>query len=274
MSPVKISIVNHKGGVLKTSITLNLGAALAERGYRVLLVDLDAQQNLTQSISDPVQLDDETVTLLDCLIDEYPLSSLIKETNVKNLDIVPNAEDFAGAELSLVNAVGREGLLSSCLEKTPECKNYDFIFFDNPPSISLVVMNSLVASDLFLVPCSAEYLPMVGLTLLGETIGRLDKVAPNLRPLGVVITKYHHNETICREVAKLLKKDLGSTLFDTKIRVNTKAKSAPSVKKTVFEYESSDSGRSTQDFRALAEEFLTRIGFNQKQNGQSAVGNG
>lgn len=274
MSPVKISIINHKGGVLKTTITLNLGAALAERGYKVLLVDLDAQQNLTQSISDPVPLTDETVTLLDCLIEEYPLSGLIKQTDVKNLDLIANTEDFAGAELSLVNAVGRERLLTSCIEKTPEVSNYDFVFFDNPPSISLVVMNSLVASDLFLVPCSAEYLPMVGLTLLGESIGRLQKVAPHLKPLGVVLTKYHHSESICREVVKLLKRDLGSTLFDTKIRVNTKAKAAPSVKKTIFEYEESEKGRGSEDFRALADEFLERLGFGQSSSEQIAVGNG
>jgi chromosome partitioning protein len=260
MSPIIISVVNHKGGCLKTTVTANLGAALARKGKRVLLIDLDAQQNLTQSLIGPVEYQEGKLTLYDALMDETGVDHLIVPTPTKGLDIVPCTEDFAGADISLVSAVGREGILKECLKRSAKLGEYDFVMLDNPPSISLVVMNSLVASDYFFVPCSAEYLPMVGLTLLGTSIGKMQKVAPNLRPLGVVLTMYSRNERICRQVESMLGKELGAMLLKTRIRVNTKAKSAPSVRKTIFQYENAANGRGTEDFTELAEEFLQRLG--------------
>ena len=257
--PTIVSVVNHKGGCLKTTTTANLGAALSRAGKSVLLIDLDAQQNLTQSLIGPVEFNEEVPTLFDALVDETALTHLITPTMQKGLDIIPCAEDFAGADISLVSAVGREAILKGCLEQTKGLEHYDFILIDNPPSISLVVMNSLVASDLFFVPCSAEYLPMVGLTLLGNSIGKMQKVAPDLKPLGVVLTLFSRNERICRQVESMLRRELGEMIFDTKIRVNTKAKAAPSVQKTIFEYENSAKGRGTEDFTALATEFLARV---------------
>lgn len=254
-----ISVVNHKGGCLKTTVTVNLGAALARAGKRVLLVDLDAQQNLTQSLVGPVEYVEGNPTLYDALIDETGLDHLIMPTSTPGLDLIPCTEDFAGADISLVSAVGRESILKECFAKTRSLASYDLVLLDNPPSISLVVMNSLVASDYFFVPCSAEYLPMVGLTLLGNSIGRMEKVASRLRPLGVVLTMYTPNEKICRMVEATLQKQLATQLFRTKIRLNTKAKSAPSLRKTIFEYEDSPQGRGTQDFTALAAEFLEKL---------------
>lgn len=259
MNPILVSVVNHKGGCLKTTVTANLGAALARAGKKVLLVDLDAQQNLTQSLIGPVEYEEGVPTLYDALVDETGLDHLILPTSTNGLDIIPCTEDFAGADISLVSAVARESILKQCLAQTEKLSNYDFVLFDNPPSISLVVMNSLVASDCFLVPCSAEYLPMVGLTLLGNSIGKMQKVAPNLVPLGVILTMYSRNERICRQVETMLQKQLGDKLFTTKVRVNTKAKSAPSVRKTIFDYENSAKGRGTEDFTELASEFLERI---------------
>jgi chromosome partitioning protein len=272
MSPLVISVVNHKGGCLKTTTTVNLAAALARVGKRVLVIDLDAQQNLTHSLIGPVGLVDGVATLFDALIDETPLGHLITPTSTANLDIIPCAEDFAGADISLVSAVGREAILKGCIERSPEIQSYDFVFLDNPPSISLVVMNSLVASDYFLVPCSAEYLPMVGLTLLGNSIGRMEKVAPQLKPLGVVLTMYSQSEKICRTVESTLQKELGHMLFKTKVRVNTKAKAAPSLRKTIFDYEDSPKGRGTEDYSQLAREFLERLGMSVSTSAtQSAV---
>src|SRR5580658_2897580 len=143
---------------------------------------------------------------------------------------------------------------------------------DNSPSISLVVMNSLVASDYFLVPCSAEYLPMLGLSLLGGSIDRISKLAPRLRSLGVVLTMYSRTERICRTVESTLRKELGDTLLESKIRVNTKAKSAPSIRQTIFEYEHSKTGRGTEDFTALAAEFLSRLAVREKTLALAANG--
>lgn len=257
--PAIISIVNHKGGCLKTTITANLGAALVRAGKRVLLLDLDAQQNLTQSLIGPIELVEGVPTLYDALVEETPLDHLITQTPEKGLDLVPCAEDFAGADLSLVSAVGREHILRNCLGRTDALKIYDIVLMDCPPSISLVVVNALAASDWFLVPCSAEFLPMVGLALLGNSIAKVQKVAPNLQLLGVVLTLYAKSERICRQVESLLRRDLGEKLFDTRIRVNTKSKSAPSVRKSIYEYESDKQGRGTVDFTALADEFLRRL---------------
>jgi len=257
--PTILSVVNHKGGCLKTTVTANLGAALARAGQRVLVVDLDAQQNLTASLIGTLELTDGVRTLYDAIIEETSLDDLIQETTTAGLDIIPVHEDFAGADLSLVSVVGREFVLRNCLQKTTRLKDYDIVLLDNPPSISLVVMNSLVASHFFLVPCSAEYLPMVGLSLLSESIAKMFKIAPNLTSIGVVLTLYSHNERICRQVENMLRKEIGATLLETKIRVNTKAKAAPSVRKTIFDYENSPKGRGTEDFTALASEILDRL---------------
>lgn len=257
--PMIISVVNHKGGCLKTSLTANLSAALARAGKRVLVIDVDAQQNLTASLIGPVQYSEEARTLFSAFLDESSLDDLIQETSTAGLDIVPVTEDFAGADLSLVSVVGREFVLKNIFERTQRLSDYDFVLIDNPPSISLVVMNSLVASDYFLVPCSAEYLPMVGLSLLGDSIAKMRKLVPNLQPLGVVLTLYSHNERICRQVESMLRKEIGDMLFQTRIRVNTKAKAAPSVQKTIFDYEAHPKGRGTEDYTSLVEEFLARV---------------
>lgn len=270
--PIIVSVVNHKGGCLKTTLTVNLGAALARAGKKVLLIDLDAQQNLTSSLVGTQEPREGAATLYDCICDELGLDHLIMETGTAGLDIIPCTEDFMGADLTLVSAVGRESMLTACLKNTRKLANYDLVLMDNSPSISLVVMNSLVASDYFLVPCSAEYLPMLGLSLLGGSIGRITKLAPQLQSLGVVLTMYSRNERICRTVESTLRKELGDTLFETKVRVNTKAKSAPSVRQTIFEYEHSKTGRGTEDFTALASEFLARLA--EREKPMALVSNG
>ena len=257
---------------MKTTVTVNLGAALARAGQKVLVVDLDAQQNLSSSLLGAQEPKEGVPTLYDCICDELGLDHLIVETSTAGLDIIPCTEDFMGADLTLVSAVGRESMLAACLKQTRRLANYDIVLMDNSPSISLVVMNSLVASDYFLVPCSAEYLPMLGLSLLGGSIGRIGKLAPRLQSLGVVLTMYSRNERICRTVENTLRKELGETLFESKIRVNTKAKSAPSVRQTIFEYEHSKTGRGTEDFTALASEFLARLG--QREQPVALVSNG
>ena len=259
-SPIIVSIVNHKGGVLKTTTTLNLGAALARKGKRVLLCDLDPQQNLTVSVIGRVPFDKEKPTLFDALMDETGLDHLIRPTSTKNLDLVPSSEDFFAAELSLAPREAREFVLRTCFAETAALKSYDFVLIDNSPTVSLVTVNSLAASTYFLVPVSAEFLPVTGLVMLGDSIGRIQqKLAPGLLSLGVVITLYHRSETICRRVERELERELGKMLFRTRIRVNTKAKTAPSVTKTIFEYEDSPQGRGTEDYTELGDEFLARV---------------
>lgn len=258
--PLIISIVNHKGGVLKTTTTANLGAALAKLGKRVLVCDLDAQQNLTASLIGPVQYDDTVRTLYDAFMEEASFDELIRPTATAGLDILPCSEDFFHAELSLAPMEAREFVLRTCFQNTLRLSDYDFVLIDNSPSVSLVTVNSLVASDYFLVPVSAEYLPLTGLIMLGNSIGRIQsKLAPNLASLGVVLTLYHRSENICRQIERKLQRELGDMLFKSRIRVNTKAKTAPSLQQTIFQYEDSQQGRGTEDYLQLAEEVLARV---------------
>ncbi len=256
---IVVSVVNHKGGCAKTTVTTNLAAGLARSGKKVLVIDFDAQQNLTIGLIGQLQPEEGRPTLYDALLDETGLDHLIRGTNTQGLDIIPVTEEFVEADLNLVSALGREFHLRTCLKKTERLGDYDVVLIDNSPSISLVVMNSLVASDYFVVPNSAEYLSMVGLSLLSGAIARMSKLAPDLRPLGVIITLFARNETICRQVDTLLRKELGENVFRTKIRVNTKAKAAPSKGQTIFEYENSAEGRGTQDYTELAKEFWERL---------------
>lgn len=262
--PKVVSIVNHKGGVLKTTTTVNLGAGLARLGKRVLVCDLDPQQNLTASLIGIQPYDDNARTLFHAFMDEQGLDELIRPTTTKGLDIVPSAEDFFATELSLAPKPAREFCFRSCLKNTARLTEYDFVLIDNSPSVSLVTLNSLVASDYFLVPVSAEYLPITGLIMLGNSIGLAqEKLAPHLKSLGVVLTHYHRQEKICRDVEKKLQSELGEMLFRTRIRVNTKAKTAPSVQKTIFQFEEDEEGRGTEDYAALAEEVIARIEQNE-----------
>ena len=259
-SPYVISIVNHKGGVLKTTTTANLGAALARLGKRVLVVDLDPQQNLTASLIGLIPFDENSPTLYDAFVEESGFDNLIRSTSTKGLDIVPSSEDFFSAELSLAPMEAREFVLKTCLARTERLPQYDIVLVDNSPSVSLVTVNSLVASDFFIVPVSAEFLPLTGLIMLGNSIGRVQqKLAPQLTSLGVVLTLYHRSETICRQVERQLQSELGDMLFKSRVRVNTKAKTAPSVHKTIFEFEDSPNGRGSEDYMRLAEEVLSRI---------------
>ncbi len=274
MRPTIITIVNHKGGVLKTTSTVNLGAALARLGKRVLVVDLDAQMNLTIALLGEIPYGEDVATLYEALMEESSLDHLITNTSEEGLDIIPCHEDFVSTDMSLASEVGREHILLSCLEKTERLKHYDFVLLDNTPAMSLVVVNSLAASDFFLVPCSAEYLPMTGLTLLGNSIGRLHKVAPRLQPLGVFVTLFASNERICNQVVKLLREKMGRMVFDSLIRVNTKAKTAPSKQQTIFQHENSAKGRGTEDYTALAREFLKRVDAAVRMSEGGAVANG
>lgn len=273
--PTIISIVNHKGGVLKTTTTANLGAGLARLGKRVLVCDLDPQQNLTASLIGLSPYDENARTLFDAFMDEEGFDGLIRETTTKGLHILPSAEDFFSAELSLAPKEAREFVLRTCFERTKALANYDHVLIDNSPSVSLVTVNSLVASNYFLVPVSAEYLPLTGLIMLGNSIGRIQqKLAPNLASLGVVLTLYHRSENICREVERKLQSELGDMLCKNRIRVNTKAKTAPSVQKTIFQFEDNETGRGSDDYLKLAKEVLSRIEQGAEESRLSEAANG
>jgi chromosome partitioning protein len=255
--PIIISVLNHKGGVGKTTTTANLGAGLARQGLKVLLIDLDVQANLThQMIGD---LPEDQKNICEVLLEETALNDILQPTKTENLFIAPAGESLIELDLNLFSKFGREYALKNSIEQTKNIEAFDVILIDNPPYISLTTVNSLAASDYYLVPVSCEYLPMLGIKYLHKTVSRVLKVNPKLKPLGVALTMYDKRESIAQSVVDLVREELADQVFETMIRVNTKIKGSPSVQQTIFEYENDPRGRGTSDYTALTKEVMSRL---------------
>ncbi|MCB9477284.1 MAG: ParA family protein [Deltaproteobacteria bacterium] len=253
-----ISISNQKGGVGKTTTAVNLSAGLARHGKKILLVDLDPQCSATQSVYRRLAEDERGVN--EAMLEETPLSEIIINTSVENFDLAPAGESLANADLNLASLMGRERYLENTLSH-PDLKVYDHILIDTGPYLGLLTINAFVASDYLIVPVSCEYLPLLGLKFLMETVGKVKaKIQPNLTILGYLLTMYDKREKITFEVENTLVEKYGDLLFDTRIRINTKHRRAPSAQETIFEHERSASGKGTQDYTALTEEVLARLG--------------
>jgi chromosome partitioning protein len=258
LRPVIISVLNAKGGVGKTTTTMNVGAALAQVGARVLLIDLDLQANLTHSLIG--DLPTGISSIAEAMTQETGLDEIIRPTTTPGLDLAPAGETLIGLDITLAGAMGREQILKTCLKYTQCMPRYDADFIDNPPYISLATVNSLVASTHFLIPVSCEYLPMVGIKLLNENIEKVrHKLNPDLALLGVVLTMYDKREGITRDVEALIREQLGNEVFDTVIRINTKYKSTPIERQTIFQYEHDADGRGSEDYRSLTREIAARL---------------
>jgi chromosome partitioning protein len=256
--PIIISILNAKGGVGKTTTTVNLGAGLARRGYKVLLVDIDLQANLTHSLIG--DLEHGSRSIAEALIEETGLQDIIRPTETDNLYLAPAGETLIGVDVSLANAMGREQILRNCIKQTKTIDRFDVILIDNPPYISLATVNSLVASDFYLIPVSCEYLPMVGIKLLNQTIEKVKvKLNPSLQLLGVALTMYDRREGITKQVETILRDELLDDVFRTTIRVNTKFKSTPVERETIFQYEGDTKGKGSDDYEALTSEVIQRL---------------
>jgi chromosome partitioning protein len=256
-APIVISVLNHKGGVGKTTTTMNLGAALAIKGKKVLLIDLDVQANLTHSLIGDIGENERS--LCEAMIEEQPFDEIIKTTTTHNLQIVPAGESLIELDVNLASMMGREQILKNCLSSTKGIETFDVVLIDNPPYISLATINSLVASDYYLVPVSCEYLPMVGLKWLQKTVQRVKKLNPRLKPLGVAITMYDKRESITQNVEDLIREELADQVFDTRIRVNTKHKATGAHRQTIFQYENDPKGKGTEDYSSLGAEVLARL---------------
>jgi chromosome partitioning protein len=251
------SVVNQKGGVLKTTLTGNLGAGLALKGYKVLVCDLDSQCNLTQSLIGDIG--DDT-NICEMLLNEKKVDSIIRDTQIENLKIVPAGESLAGAELTITNMMSRESILENCLD-SDVVNDFDFVLIDNSPSIGLLPLNSLVASHYALIPVSCEYLPLIGLKYIIGTIERVQgnrKLNPNLKIFGYLLTLYDIRESITLQVESILRERFQDLVFKNVVRINTKAKSAPSRQQTIFQYEGLK-GRGTEDYKSITLEFIEKL---------------
>jgi chromosome partitioning protein len=253
-----ITIANQKGGVGKTTTAINLGAGLARRGYRVLLVDLDIQGSATVSLLG--QLPVEAPTIADVLMDELPVERCVVETSTPRLRIAPAGEKLATLDIHLATTMGRERVLQRCLEsvKAPGSR-VDVIIVDTAPYLGLLTINALVAADRLLIPVSCEYLPIVGLKLFNDTIEEIRRrLGPPCAVLGYLLTQLDRRERITTEVEQLLRERFGELVFDTGIRVNTHHKASPSHRKTIYQYEGR-SGKGRQDYDALCDEVIRRL---------------
>jgi chromosome partitioning protein len=252
----RIAVINQKGGVGKTTTTVNLGAALAQRGYRVLLLDMDPQANLTVHVDKRPDLESNTLTNL--LVEDAPLKDLVQPTALPNLFVVPSDTSLAGVEQVLANRIGRETILREALEAYGDAASFDFVLFDCPPSLGVLSANALVAADRVVVPMQAEYLSLQGMAKLMEVIQLVQKrLNQGLQIACVLPCMVDARTNLSNEVLREIDQHFGPMLARTRIRNNVKLAEAPSFGRTIFEHAPDSNG--ARDYEAFAAEFLRMI---------------
>jgi len=250
-----IAIANEKGGTGKTTVAVNLGAALTIRGMKTLVLDLDPQGNASYMLS---RIADDDPAMYSVLANgDVPLSSIIQPTTTENLDIAPSNLHLAGAEIQLATMLGRENALKRKLT-ADIVSRYDFLVIDTSPSLGLLTINALNAADYVLIPVSCDFLSLVGLTLLFKTIQICrEQLGSHVGILGLVANRYDRRENVSEEVLKSLKTQFNDLLFETVIRVNVRLKEAPSLRQTIFQYDPVCPG--AKDNMALANELIRKV---------------
>jgi len=245
---------NQKGGVAKTTTTVNLGAYLAEAGRRVLVVDTDPQGNATTSLGvDPRGLG---VSLYNVLIEDLPIQRAVTLTERVGLDLVPSTTDLAGAEVEMARLMARERLLERALKPVHEL--YDYILIDEPPSLGLLTVNGLTAAlDGVIIPVQCEYLALEGLSLLLQTIRQVrDVLNDRLKIAGVVLTMYDGRTNLGQQVVQEVREFFPDEVFQTIIPRNIRLSEAPSYGQTILSYAPASAGALA--YQALAQEFMAR----------------
>jgi len=243
-----IAISNHKGGVGKTTSTLNIGAALQRMGKKVLLIDLDPQANLTQSLG----LMDHTPTIYEALRGEAQLDPI---EVLPGLDVITSTLDLSGAEVELSSEPGREYILKELLE--PLRNSYSYILIDSPPSLGLLTINAFTAAQEVYIPLQAHYLALQGMNKLQEIVERVGKrLNKGLRIGGVFVTQYDQRKVLNRNVAETIREHFPAETFRTAIRDNVALAEAPTQGVDVFRYAPKSTGAA--DYQALAKEIDKR----------------
>lgn len=258
-----IAVANQKGGVGKTTTTINLGAALAELGFNVLLVDLDPQGNATTGLG--IDKDGDGLTTYDLLMDEAPLLDIVHETSVEGLWIAPATTDLSSADIELVANEKRSFLLRDALRHSAVSRlRLDYILIDCPPSLSLLTVNAMVAADSVLVPLQSEFYALEGLSQLLLTVRQIRGSAnPDLRIEGVVLTMFDIRNNLARQVENDARENLGDIVFKTVIPRNVRVSEAPSFAVPVLQYD--DASRGSAAYRELARELAQQNGHNPEQ---------
>jgi chromosome partitioning protein len=245
-----IALANQKGGVAKTTTTLNLGVAFKEMGYRVLIIDLDPQGNLTMSQGMNPDVIDRS--MFDVLVHRVPISEIVEEVEV---DIAVASIDLAGAELALSAQIGRERALDKALAEVRG--KYDFVLIDTPPSLGLLTINAFVAATGVIVPVQCEYLSLRGLVQLENTLAMVrENLNPHVTVEGIVPTMYDGRTLHAREAIEILEENFGDLVFSTRIRKTVRYAEAPVKGQSVLKYD--PTGTAAEAYRALAREVVAK----------------
>lgn len=249
-----ISVFNQKGGVGKTTTNINLSTFLADLGKRVLVVDADPQGNTTSGFG----IDKETLdlSLYDGLINDEECEEIIVPTRFKNLDLVPSKPELAGAEIEMTSLKERELRLRKLLEKTKH--KYDFVFIDCPPSLGLISLNALAASDSILVPIQCEYYALEGVSQLMNTVNLVKRGLNNgLYIEGIILTMFDARTNLSLQVVDEVCGYFGDRVYKTVIPRNVRLAEAPSHGLSILEYDEKSKG--AEAYRTLAKEFIERL---------------
>ncbi|MTJ04605.1 MAG: ParA family protein [Sediminimonas qiaohouensis] len=254
--PRLIAIANQKGGVGKTTTTINLGAALTALGNRVLIVDLDPQGNSSTGLG--VEASAREYTTYDLLVDDVALSEVIKPTKTENLYIVPATVDLSSADIELVANEKRSYLLHDSLRQhAMDAYEFDYVLIDCPPSLSLLTVNAMVAAHSVLIPLQSEFFALEGLSQLLMTIREVRQTAnPDLRIEGVLLTMYDARNNLSQQVEADARDNLGDLVCQTVIPRNVRVSEAPSYAQPVLEYDPASKG--AHAYIALAKELLEK----------------
>jgi chromosome partitioning protein len=243
-----IAFANQKGGVAKTTSTLNLAVAMKEQGHSVLIVDLDPQGNLT--MSQGFNPDDIDRSMFDVLVHKLPIEEVVRNAEV---DLAVASIDLAGAELALSSMIGRERTLEKAI--APIKERYDFILIDTPPSLGLLTINAFVAADGVIVPVQTEYLSLRGLVQLENTLSMVrENLNPNVEIIGILPTMYDRRLLHSQEAVAILKENFGDLVYNTKIRKTIRYAEAPVKGQSVLAYD--PEGEAAGMYRDLAKEVL------------------
>jgi len=254
-----IGIANQKGGVGKTTTCMNLAASLAVIGRKILIIDIDPQGNASTGMG--IEPNERQKDIYGVLINQCDINSAIKQTNLKNLDIISSTVDLAAAELSLAKQNKREYILKSHIKQLN--KKYDYIIIDCPPSLNLLTINAMAAIDELIIPVQSEFFALEGLSHLLKTIKLIRKtINPQLKIKGILLTMYDRRNRISEQVAREIKKFLGDKLFKTIIPRNVKISEAPSFGKPVIAYDHNCKG--AKAYVRLVKEILQQEKLKQK----------
>lgn len=254
--PRIIAVANQKGGVGKTTTSINLATALVECGLRVLLVDFDPQGNASTGLG--IDASQRDMTSYDLLVDDAALEDVIQDTAIEGLGIVPANVDLSSADMELISNEKRSFLLHDTLRQPAmDAFKWDYILIDCPPSLNLLTVNAMIASHSVLIPLQSEFFALEGLSQLMMTIREVRQVAnPKLRIEGVVLTMYDKRNNLSQQVEADARDNLGELVFKTVIPRNVRVSEAPSYAMPVLTYEPKSLG--AQAYRALAQEIVSK----------------